>query len=226
MANPRQRRKQRSQHKAVRHSNRAKKNLKKMPTIRGPKALQEAWNRNLTVKQNYARLGLLSTLNPRAKGGSENVYENTSTGGGETTSAYQQNGTSQSEIPAGHGRIIRDANGDIIDVQIEEEGTEELLKSEEQLPLGPEAGVWTARRKPNTESTGMIKELENLSRNVSKVPRTASSGEKQWLRDLVAKYGDNFEAAARDRRLNPWQRTAGEIKRSISKAGGISHITQ
>jgi nucleolar protein 16 len=53
-----------------------------------------------------------------------------------------------------------------------------------------------------------------LSKRVGKVPRTASTGEKAWLVDVVNKYGENYEAAARDRKLNPWQRTAGEIKRS------------
>jgi hypothetical protein len=85
------------------------------------------------------------------------VHEDRSTGGGGATSPYQQNGTSQSEKPAGHGRIIRDAKGNIVDVQLEEQMTEEPVNDEEQLPLGQEAGLWTARRKPNAESTGMIK---------------------------------------------------------------------
>lgn len=78
MANPRQRRKARSgSHKAVRHSNNAKKNLKKQPrqssicillcqrnyvelvslylavAIRGPKVLQDAWDKHKTVRQKY-----------------------------------------------------------------------------------------------------------------------------------------------------------------------------
>lgn len=56
--------------------------------------------------------------------------------------------------------------------------------------------------------------LESLSQCAVKVPRTVSAGERAWLKDIIAKYGDDFEKAARDRRLNPWQRTAAEIKRS------------
>jgi nucleolar protein 16 len=74
MVNPRQRRKVRSSHKPVHHSRQAKKLLKKQPralgfflemsalptlilifdthqAIRGPKALQEAWDKHKTVRQ-------------------------------------------------------------------------------------------------------------------------------------------------------------------------------
>ena len=73
MANPRQRRKARSSsHRPISHSRHAKKNMKKVPrksyspcivnfnfltvmlvflAIRGPKALQEAWDKQKTVHQ-------------------------------------------------------------------------------------------------------------------------------------------------------------------------------
>jgi hypothetical protein len=76
MANPRQRRKTRSSHKPVHQSRQAKKLLKKQPralgflidmsalptpilifdihqAIRGPKGLQEAWDKHKTVRQKY-----------------------------------------------------------------------------------------------------------------------------------------------------------------------------
>lgn len=42
---------------------------------------------------------------------------------------------------------------------------------------------------------------------------------------LVRKYGDDLQKMARDRRLNPEQRTANELKRAISKAGVLRHGT-
>lgn len=65
--------------------------------------------------------------------------------------------------------------------------------------------------------TGRL-DLETLASNVTKNQRIASSGEKSWLKDIVAKYGNDFEAAARDRKINPWQRTAGEIRRSYVRS--------
>lgn len=45
--------------------------------------------------------------------------------------------------------------------------------------------------------------------------------ERTWLQQLVDKYGDDNEKMARDRKLNVWQKTEGEIKRMIKKAGGV-----
>ncbi|KAG8772741.1 Nucleolar protein 16 [Serendipita sp. 411] len=226
MANPRQRRKQRSNHKAVRHSNHAKKRLRKMPPLKAPKALQDAWDSQLTVKQNYARLGLLSTLNPRAKGGSEFKVPSTSTV--QDVQEAQNVAEGRAQLSVGRGRIIRDENGNIVDIEMEE--TEETEagrddEDEEVLEIPPEAEKWVAQtHAQKSEKSDLIRELETLSQRVSRVPRTASGGERAWLKQVVATYGDDLEAVARDRKLNPWQRTAGEIRRSIAKAGGMQRL--
>jgi len=76
MANPRQRRKARSSsYKPVQHSRRGSKALKKHPPIMGPKALQDAWDKHKTVRQNYAALGLLHTLSPNDSGGRDITHE-------------------------------------------------------------------------------------------------------------------------------------------------------
>jgi nucleolar protein 16 len=41
----------------------------------------------------------------------------------------------------------------------------------------------------------------------------------------VQKYGDDSEAMARDLKLNVWQKTAGEIRRMIKKAGGAGRLS-
>ena len=46
-----------------------------------------------------------------------------------------------------------------------------------------------------------------------KKPRALSEHQSKWLDELVAAYGDDVEAMARDRRRNVWQRTSGEIRR-------------
>lgn len=56
------------------------------------------------------------------------------------------------------------------------------------------------------------------------MPRFTSNGEHATLRVLVGKYGDDVEAMARDVRLNVDQRTAGELRRAIRKAGGTGAL--
>jgi len=45
-----------------------------------------------------------------------------------------------------------------------------------------------------------------------------------FLRELVSKHGRDVTAMLRDRRLNPDQRTEGEIRRAIKKAGGFEKL--
>lgn len=88
-----------------------------------------------------------------------------------------------------------------------------------------------------------LTELEALAATQRKVIRFTSAIEADWLLALVDKYGDDIAPMTRDRKLNPWQKTAGEIKRAcvpqfypaklqdadpiphrIVKAGGFSKL--
>lgn len=55
--------------------------------------------------------------------------------------------------------------------------------------------------------------MEALAATQRKVVRHTSAIEADWLVSLVAKYGDDVESMARDRKVNVWQKTVGEIKR-------------
>jgi len=44
-----------------------------------------------------------------------------------------------------------------------------------------------------------------------------SEGEAKFVESLLKKYGDNVEAMTRDIKLNPYQQTAGELRRKIAK---------
>lgn len=56
------------------------------------------------------------------------------------------------------------------------------------------------------------------------VPRFTSKGEMTFLQKLISKHGRDVVAMTRDRRLNPDQRTEGEIRRAIKKAGGFEKL--
>lgn len=43
---------------------------------------------------------------------------------------------------------------------------------------------------------------------------------------MVMKYGDDTERMFKDRKINVWQKTEGEIKRMLKKAGGVNYLRQ
>ncbi|KAI0637084.1 ribosome biogenesis protein Nop16 [Trametes polyzona] len=252
MANPRQRRKLRSgSHKPVHHSRRAKKILKKQPPIRGPQVLQEAWDPRKTVRQNYEALGLAATLNPIASGGTERPLcahpehedrlpedqpeASTSTSAASSSSAKPAGAKG---LPKGYGKIIRDADGNVVDVELADDDEEEedaaMDEGLEDVPdpaANEQLAGWVGlgsdprKRAPESAGTRVVQELEQLSEaRGGRVPRFTSKGELAVLRRLVAKYGEDVEAMARDRKLNVDQRTAGELRRAIRKAGGFAEL--
>ncbi|TFK55185.1 hypothetical protein OE88DRAFT_1732448 [Heliocybe sulcata] len=253
MANPRQRRKSRSSsHKAVHHSRRAKQLLKKQPPIRGPKALQEAWDKTKTVRQNYEALGLVHSLNPTLSGGIEVPIGTDSSASASTSTATsvsavsaqpERSGTPSRNgkekgaaggVPKGRGRIVRDENGNIVDVQLAEDEDEmgvveedEALIEEKAWKEAPraDAGRWVKIGAEETHRpTGVVKVLEELSSSGTRPIRHSSSSEVGYLQRLVNKHGMDVEAMARDRKLNVDQRTAGELARAIKKAGGFEKL--
>ncbi|KIJ60671.1 hypothetical protein HYDPIDRAFT_98309 [Hydnomerulius pinastri MD-312] len=241
MANPRQRRKAKSStHKAISHSKRAKKLLKKMPAIRGPKALQDAWDPSKTVRQNYLALGLQHNLNPISSGGSELNPNNTASASrtpyDDGTSGTSQPRTVASELPKGFGRIVRDSTGAVIRVELPRDEEDERPPQQDMdiggIMTADERRVWVQASSEHSASrvnSGdgdniVVKNLHNLAASAHAKQRHTSSGEKMYLARLVKKYDDDFEGMAHDRQLNPEQKTAGELKRAMTKAGGLEML--
>ena len=67
-------------------------------------------------------------------------------------------------------------------------------------------------------------ELEAIAATVAPVNRHSSTSERTWLKQLVDKYGDDTDRMARDKGLNVWQKTEGEVRRMIKKAGGVEKL--
>ncbi|TRM62703.1 ribosome biogenesis protein Nop16 [Schizophyllum amplum] len=238
MANPRQRRKARSSaHKSVSHSRHAKRNhFNKSPAIRGPKALQDAWDSRKTVKQNYAALGLAYSLNPIASGGSEKSEQ--------APTASTSKASEKTSIPRGHGRIIRDECGNVLRVELAPEDEAEQAEQDpmeldmEQLEPQLDKGVaqqWVHglghNGGANDKSKNVVKELERIatSINVNAAtvaapisgvgPRSTSERENVYLQRLMDKHGSDVDSMVRDRKLNTDQRTGGELRRAFKRAG-------
>lgn len=244
MVNPRQRSKRRSgSFRPTQHSKRAKKNLKKQPPIRGPKVLQDAWDKHKTVKQNYDALGLVATLKPNESGGTElfvdgsledETIPSTSTRGDPKGVAELSSGA---KIRAGFGRILRDEQGNAVDIEFGDEddgtldtdrnvGTMDAYVDEKSVSTWTQLGNRAATRTKRPNS--VVQELEKISGGDTekKAPRFPSEGEVGYLKRLVGKHGENLEAMSRDRKLNPDQRTIGELMRLMKKAGGFEKFAE
>ncbi|CDO70784.1 hypothetical protein BN946_scf184798.g99 [Trametes cinnabarina] len=189
----------------------------------------------------YEALGLSATLNPIDSGGTERKLSSqpaheeqpASSSAPSTSKPSAANG-----LPKGYGKIIRDADGNIVDVVLNDEDEEQDAEAmEEMLDDVPDpteddqaagwVGLGSDPRKHTPESAGtqVVQALEHLSETRGgRVPRFSSKGEQAVLRRLVAKYGEDVEAMAKDHKLNVDQRTAGELRRAIRKAGGFVEL--
>lgn len=77
-----------------------------------------------------------------------------------------------------------------------------------------EGGVAGAPGEPNE----VVRRLEQQAgRGEEKRERKQSEREREWCARLVARWGGDFRAMVRDRRLNPMQQTEGDLRRRIGK---------
>ncbi|CAA7267916.1 unnamed protein product [Cyclocybe aegerita] len=247
MANPRQRRKARSSsHKPVSHSRHAKRNLKKTPPIRGPKVLQDAWDKKKTVRQNYAKLGLLVSSDPVSSGGVETplgLRSQNNSGQQPAASTSTNSSPPNTSVPSGFGRIVRDEAGNVIGIEMneEEDPQEEAMETDDFDLDGVDSHIdedvrqrWAKGFPGNTSKNGQEGSIAEALESISATPtgsttlslplsgvgsRHISSGEVKYLEPLVKKHGSNVEAMGRDVKLNPEQRTVGQLRRGLRKAG-------
>ncbi|WWC63082.1 uncharacterized protein I303_105681 [Kwoniella dejecticola CBS 10117] len=218
MANPRQRSKAKS-HKSTKPSIHRIRKLhqkqRRAPPLKGPEVLQQGWDKTKTVFQNYAALGLLPSIpipNQSTSSRSQRVKL--------PIVPSSVEGEEQQEQPkVGFGRIIRDEEGNVIDIIIDEDEETDPMH-EGNVPFAEDE----EERQPVEGKTEVVRQLEQLSSTSAPVTRHSSTSEKTWLKSLVRKYDDDYESMARDRKLNVWQKTQGEIKRMVKKAGGVDRL--
>jgi len=112
-------------------------------------------------------------------------------------------GDDSSEIKTRHkavptARIVRDAEGN---ARVEYTSQED---DDIDAPIVP--------AKAKTE---VVEQLEKMAANRPRKMRHQSDEEKVWLGKLVARHGDDYEAMQWDKKLNPFQHAAGELKRRV-----------
>ncbi|KAL9108503.1 MAG: hypothetical protein Q9227_006718 [Pyrenula ochraceoflavens] len=245
MGRERQKRKNRSSISKVKPKTPGRtKSGKKKVNILGNAIIAENWDKNLTLSQNYRRLGLTSKLNAP-------------TGGLEKTSLLKQmpnldalaikpnsqqiNGLVEPKTT----RVERDpATGAIIRL-IENENAQS--ESDSASSADKTSAAYKIRQKrhrlddaldralppqqngiraqgvdgysviPSLEAEAQ-KEAQSISKR--RRPRQQSDREREWLCRLVKKHGDNVAAMARDMKLNPMQQTEADIRKRLEKFSG------
>ncbi|PWW78322.1 hypothetical protein C7212DRAFT_296844, partial [Tuber magnatum] len=169
-------------------------------------------DRKQTLSQNYRRLGLVSRLG-KATGGVEKVLPASS-------SAAQQKGRGEGgkerakKLAPGEARIIRDEEGRVTQV-IYGKSAEEALDSDsdeagqEEEFMGCAGGGGEMDIVKKLEAQAAVGERKNK--------KNLCPGEMDWISRLVEKYGEeDYEGMVRDRKMNVYQQTLGDIRRRVA----------
>ncbi|CAI2171339.1 480_t:CDS:2 [Funneliformis geosporum] len=194
MARPRKRHKTRNPTLKVSRKN-ANKHFKKV-SIKGNSVIAANWDKKATLRQNYQRMGLMTSLNGIA-GGTEKLYP-------EEAQKIDMEEIKKTLGPE-EGIIERDEKGNVISVIIGKSREEE------------EEEVFDTEIDPVPAKTNIIRALEAQAANVCKREKYQSEGEKQFLEELIQKYGNNYDAMFRDIKLNIYQHTAAQLRNKCQK---------
>lgn len=220
MANPRQRRKQRSGTKTVRSSRRQQDRLKKVDP-RGPASFVAAWDKTKTPRQNWKALGLLSgKLDPRASGGAEHTLTK------EEYWAIKQGKMADFELPDEASDEEMDTAADAAATEDPEEEDEEEDEGEDSAP---QASTSTA---PTTVSSALGKGEGRIIRDASgKVIQIILGGDDSATEQTVtASTGlPKLEDKGKAKDVTPWGAPMEELDnikdRSIEDAGPAKRKT-
>lgn len=189
---------------SVPKNTRKKKDRQKKINIRSNPIIAANWDPNLTLKQNYEKMGLRMTLGSSPGGNEKHVP---------TLAELQQQRKEQkktskvreveqtndpNKIPEGEARIIRDP---------ETGGVKEI--------------IYGRMKENNQENQGekseVLKQLEEYAGTRAPAPkeRKPSQRESEWLQQLYEKYGDDYDKMVWDKKLNVYQHTAAQLKKKM-----------
>lgn len=170
------------------------------------------------MSQNYARFGLVAKLG-------------TTTGPAAAANPLAVRSTDRGLLQVREVKVERDADGRIVRVLRDANPLRDPLNDidsgsdGEGGDDGDDGAEWGGIEGDDAtaeegERPAVIRALEEeASRPVEKTVRHQSERELEWLRGLVARHGTDVAAMARDRKLNPMQQTAADLRKRLSKAG-------
>lgn len=184
-------------------------------------------DRNLTLTQNYQRLGLMHKLNapsggrerlPSTKDQTENKNSLHIRGSAKAAAAKLDLGETRVERDPETGRILRVIHDDEDNMEVA--GVQRSRNNPLNDPLD-DILAGNGESNPLADSV-IVQQLERQADQEGKTvrakkPRYQSTREGEWAQRLIEKHGDNFTAMARDRKLNPMQQSEGDLRRRINK---------
>ncbi|KAF4582162.1 hypothetical protein GQ602_006786 [Ophiocordyceps camponoti-floridani] len=172
---------------------------KKAPQASNPRGntlIAQHWDKQQTPTQNYRRMGLVSRLKAPT-GGSEKL----------PSSKVALAIAPLEQAIVSEAKVERDGKGNIVRVLPESESDSDSGRDDDE-------GV-----ADDPDASQVVRDLIALAQNPApKKARHQSHAEILWLQRLVARYGDDTGAMARDRKMNPMQQTAADLGRRIRKA--------
>lgn len=125
----------------------------------------------------------------------------------------------EKKLAPGEARIIRDEEGKIIQV-IYGKSAEEALDSDDSDKVGQEEEeeFTGCAGGGGGNETDIVKKLKaQASVGERKNKKILCPGEMDWISRLVEKYGEgDCEGMVRDRKLNVYQQTLGDIRRRVA----------
>jgi nucleolar protein 16 len=173
--------------------------------------IQSQWDKKLTLKQNYERMGLTSHLGGYAGGVDEDfkVVKN----------IQQINKVEWRDMNAMDTIETKDTVETIetlnaLDNRVIRIGTKLNHKNDFETD---------SKFQPTELSTKIINEMVKDCKSVP-VAQHQSEQETLVFEALISKYGNDYDKMARDFKLNSYQLSAGQIKRKIQKTLKINHL--
>ena len=186
------------------------------------------------MSQNYRRLGLTSRLN-HASGGTEKTIALLGLNDAKSSRADAAANSTANAL-----NIVSKAPEQIDAQEIEVEWDPETgailrITGQEETKFNPlndplveiensdDEAEWNGfamvpEPTDQEEVNPVIRQLEEAARNgVKKAPRGQSQREQEWIERLVSRYGEDYERMARDRKFNPMQQTAADIRKRALK---------
>lgn len=182
------------------------KDKQKKVTVKGNAIIAANWDEKLTLAQNYKKLGLRAKLQTPAGGEEKDI----------TLGSQLEKEVEKPEIAPlapTEGRIVRHADG----TTTVEYGKNRSYDSSDDEDDEEE---WTG-----FGETDVVRQLEEMAKHEIKKPRVQSEREQDWVAQIYNKHGDDYEAMFRDRKLNIYQQSIGDLRRRVNKWKKANGIT-
>jgi len=185
----------------------ANRHFKRKPSLASaPKIIRDNWDKNLTLIQNYERIGLIGNLNDVSGGINSNQTA--------AMSIEEEEEFKKEEYVKRMTEKVKDS--------LESADPELALVDNvdyNSLHIGARIGQKRIKKRASgpTEIVKILEAQVAAAAAIPKPERHISSNEELICKDLIAKHGDDYQAMFRDLKLNKYQLTAKQLKKKCEK---------